>query len=585
MSQIKSVEAQLKEAIEASKQTIALTEQVTALASEKETLSKRLAEIESSLSAPKAETPMATDPLIIAKLGELLAERDAQAKAIKALSEKTEQVMAYASKLEKEAAKKADLNKYVERQREEGEEGETPAEKINDSGKGGPQYPKGKKAKKADESESEGEGDEAPMMEEGETEAKAKKAKAAMPDFIKKKIEEKEETEADDEYGVHSKAKAKKSAPMVDEEAEDEACGPEWDKKMGKKAKKVATKASMDDEDEGDDIGDLDQAELNMIRRHRLEAKGKKADSKLSNPTEEDSKNFNKEFEQPGLDPAKNNVSKENTTSPSVKLAAKAKSKAETDVEEIIESPDQQMKEDSEGGEEKEVHEKTLTKPEKGAKAQASKTEAKEEIPQVVLDYIKQLMEKEKQAANSLPGMNKTDVVGQPDQDEEESFLKKKEGKKAEEAPIAPVAETPKTLDAVIEVAVQKFAEANKAKKQAEADLASVNQKLAAEVTAKTEATEAVALLHKKFEALMAKVTQIEGTDRSLEAKAAKIVAGSASDAVATGHEGSDVAPKTDAEFLAQFESIKDKREQNKFFNAHRTQIERAAMTNLKRRS
>jgi hypothetical protein len=83
----------------------------------------------------------------------------------------------------------------------------------------------------------------------------------------------------------------------------------------------------------------------------------------------------------------------------------------------------------------------------------------------------------------------------------------------------------------------------------------------------------------------MAKVTQIEGTDRSLEAKAAKIVAGSASDAVATGHEGSDVAPKTDAEFLAQFESIKDKREQNKFFNAHRTQIERAAMTNLKRRS
>jgi len=73
MSNTKSVEQQLKEAIEASKQTLALSEQVSALALEKDTISKRLAEIESSLSSPKASEPVAVDPLVIAKLGELLA--------------------------------------------------------------------------------------------------------------------------------------------------------------------------------------------------------------------------------------------------------------------------------------------------------------------------------------------------------------------------------------------------------------------------------------------------------------------------------------------------------------------------------
>jgi len=65
MSQNKSVEQQLKEAIEASKASLALTEQVTALAAEKETLAKRLAEIETALSAPKAETTAQLTQLLL----------------------------------------------------------------------------------------------------------------------------------------------------------------------------------------------------------------------------------------------------------------------------------------------------------------------------------------------------------------------------------------------------------------------------------------------------------------------------------------------------------------------------------------
>ena len=50
MSQPKTTEEKLKEAIEASKVTLALSEQVNALALEKETLTKRLAEVEKAIS-------------------------------------------------------------------------------------------------------------------------------------------------------------------------------------------------------------------------------------------------------------------------------------------------------------------------------------------------------------------------------------------------------------------------------------------------------------------------------------------------------------------------------------------------------
>ena len=560
MSNTKSVEQQLKEAIEASKQTLALSEQVTSLASEKESLSKRLAEIESALSAPKASEPVAVDPLIVAKLGELLAEREMTAKVLK-------DMQATMVRLEKEAAKKADLNKYVERQNEEGEEGNTPAEKINNSGK----------------------------------------KKGEMPQFIKDKIEEKEE-----------------------DESEEEACGP----MKGKKGKKAA-KAEMQDEE---DYGDLSEDEIEMLREYRTASKAKagkpKADSNLKNPTKEDSKNFGDIIPQPGLDPEKNNVNEDNTTSPTLnkKLAAKAKGKAETDVEEIIESTDMQKKEDAEGGEEKEEHEKTLSTPGKGAKkAEAvAKKAGEDEIPPALMEYLKQLVQQEKQqkdskkGENSLPGMNKQDVVGQPDQDEEESFLDKKDakkGKKAEsvekcvkdncasdetkvheegcaptkgnttevgdksplasEAPMVAVAQ--QSIDSVVDVAVSRLAEVAKAKQAVEVQLAKQGETLASETKAKDEAMTAVAQLQAKFEALMGKLAKAEATDNTLEAKAAKIVAATASEPVTAELHG-DVS-MTDAEILNKFETIADKREQNKFFKANASAISRAAQANLKRRT
>ena len=88
----------------------------------------------------------------------------------------------------------------------------------------------------------------------------------------------------------------------------------------------------------------------------------------------------------------------------------------------------------------------------------------------------------------------------------------------------------------------------------------------------------------KKFESLAAKLAEIEASDKSVEMKAAKIISSHGVDPVASAPE-SDVKPKTDADVLNEFEAIKDKREQNKFFNANRGPIERAAMANMKRRS
>ena len=515
MSQPKTTEEKLKEAVEASKITLALSEQVNALALEKETLTKRLADVEKAISSPRAEATSMGD--------EVKALLETQATKIAELYAKVE-----ASLFEAQAAKagktKADLKEYVKQKNEEGGEGNTPAEKINNSGKGeeacGPMKGKGSKATDPEEPEQ-----LPPIPEEIHIKMKGKKGAKAWDED-----------------------KTPEPLPVENHDAED--CE---DDKKSKKASKASKKAY-------EDFGDLSDEEVMMIKQYRQQEEGdyakseksKKADSELSSPTVEDSKNFKKELPQGGLDPEKNNVNEDNTTSP--KMAKKAKMKGEqkekeTDVEEIMESPDMQNEE----GEEGHTHEKTLSTPEKGAKTKAE---------------------------NNLGGINKQEVVRTKEECEDEgegSFLNKKDGKKGKRAEDA-------TQDTVIEEAVQKLAAIAQAKVKAEQENVSMREMLAFETKAKTEAMASVEALHKKFEALMGKVNQIEASDRSLETKAAKIVSAQGVEPLASAPEN-EVKAKTDADFLAEFEAIKDAREKNKFFNANRPAIERAAFVNMKRRS
>jgi hypothetical protein len=525
----KSVETRLKEATESSIKALALNEQVLKQASEKESayeqkLAELLAEREASAKA----------------LNELIAGREASAKALKEMEEKVSAVMAMAKTYEAEAKKagkgKADLNEYTDRvETQRDEDGEkTPAEENNESGS------------------------------------------------------------------------AEDCEPM-------------------KKGKKASKKASMEDDS---DYGDLSDEEIQMIRQVRQDEeacgpnmkKGKKADSDLSNPTKEDSKDFNKSFPQKKM----------------AKVAKKAEK--ETDVEEINESPDMQNKENEEGGEENEEHITTLSKPDKNGK-KAKKAEKDMEcedegetengLPKPVMDYIRELIKQEKsgkaKGENNLGGINKQEVTREKDEVEEDgegSFLNKKDGKakgkKAEQAPAieakaeqaydvlaetAPAPESPApALEAVatqeapkavaeevkpdtsIDEAVSKLAAIASAKVKAESENRQIKELLAFETKAKTEAMAAVELLQKKFEALVSKVNSIEESDKTVEMKAAKIISAQASEAVAVGVEPTSVE-KTDADYLKEFEAITDKREQNKFFNAHRTKIERAAFVNLRKRS
>ena len=520
----KSVETRLKEATESSIKALALNEQVLKQASEKESAyEQKLAEL------------LAEREASAKALNELIAGREASAKALKEMEEKVSAVMAMAKTYEAEAKKagkgKADLNEYTDRvETQRDEDGEkTPAEEINESGS-----------------------------------------------------------------------------------AED--CEP-----MKKGSKKASKKASM--EDEGD-YGDLSDEEIQMIRQYRQDdeacgpnwKKGKKADSDLSNPTKEDSKDFNKSF-------------------PQKKMAKKAEHKGENEIEEINESPDMQKEE----GEDHE-HEEVLSKPEKGGKKAKKATkedmecedegETENGLPKPVMDYIRELIKQEKsgkKGENNLGGINKQEVTREKDEVEEEgegSFLNKKDGKakgkKAEEAPAveakaeqaydvlaetAPAPEAPApALEAVatqeapkavaeevkpdtsIDEAVSKLAAIASAKVKAESENRQIKELLAFETKAKTEAMAAVELLQKKFEALVSKVNSIEESDKTVEMKAAKIISSQASEAVAVGVEPTSVE-KTDADYLKEFEAITDKREQNKFFNAHRTKIERAAFVNLRKRS
>jgi ATP adenylyltransferase/5',5'''-P-1,P-4-tetraphosphate phosphorylase II len=145
------------------------------------------------------------------------------------------------------------------------------------------------------------------------------------------------------------------------------------------------------------------------------------------------------------------------------------------------------------------------------------------------------------------------------------------------------VAVAQQSIDSVVDVAVSRLAEVAKAKQAVEVQLAKQGETLASETKAKDEAMTAVAQLQAKFEALMSKLAKAEATDNTLEAKAAKIVAATASEPVTAELHG-DVS-MTDAEILNKFETIADKREQNKFFKANASAISRAAQANLKRRT
>ena len=233
---------------------------------------------------------------------------------------------------------------------------------------------------------------------------------------------------------------------------------------------------------------------------------------------------------------------------------------------------------------------------------------------------------KDKEAENMIDGVNKTQVTGQPE-DGKHMQKKKQKGKpasipskdetektpmaeevveepkaeeiietpvateepkevKAEESVPAPVAsdahgitELTKALDSKIEKALEKLASVTTPKVAEES--ISIKNALAAETKAKEEAVAHFKALNEKFESLLAKVNGIEINAKSVEQKAAQIVASHGVEAVAISVDSAAPVAQTDEDMFKQFEALKGA-DQRKFYLANKAVIERHASALLR---
>lgn len=226
--------------------------------------------------------------------------------------------------------------------------------------------------------------------------------------------------------------------------------------------------------------------------------------------------------------------------------------------------------------------------------------------------------EGEKEAANQLGGINKNQTVNAPMNQKrhrenplgkprnnasdkklivdgaEPSAQETTEAPQAEEVVQTPVAETTvsapvaseapassalEVLNSKIEAAIQKLASLTLQKPQASTEVV-VSESVALEAKAKEEATAKYKALEERFESLMAKVSTIEKSASTVEAKAAQIVSSHGTEAVAISVD-QEVVAETDSDIYKKFEALTGV-EQRKFYLANKQTIERHASSILR---
>jgi hypothetical protein len=206
-----------------------------------------------------------------------------------------------------------------------------------------------------------------------------------------------------------------------------------------------------------------------------------------------------------------------------------------------------------------------------------------------------------KEASNQIGGVYKNQTVGAPQNQKrhkENPLGKPKnaeetlpEAQASEEAPEALASEQAPAsvpapveavldngLDSKIEEIIKKFASLTAAKPVAlEEELNSTKATMAMEVKAKEEAVSKYKALEEKFESLLSKVTNIEKSAKTVEQKAAQIVANQGTDAVAISTETTEApVAETEADIYKKFASLTGV-EQRKYYLANKAAIESQA--------
>ena len=433
-----------------------------------------------------------------------------------------------------------------------------------------------------------------------------------------------------DEADEAAEAKKAKKASKHSEEAEAEA--DEADEAEEAKHAKKGKKASKADEacnyaDEAEEADDADESEehtdMKAGKKGKKAAASKKAgelEIQIEHESEEEHENEGEEGEEEEGTPAKKLVIKgkkglvENVVKPDTHevTALPEDETAKRQVENIEDKLDK--KGNKPKGPKLPIEKHPEIEPHKEMDEDAEKTE------QNVLNKVGK-----KAAVNDDKPMKDGDEVGnaQPvnhkfdksevgkDIEGDEAEGKAKKGKKADEAeaPSPAAADLSKIVESVsgkIEAAYEKLAAATMKQAQAEtkataadAELAAAKAKaeqeasekhaaleaaktLAMEVKAREEAVNAVKALEAKLAEMMDKVAKMEAADKTVEMKAAKVLA---STGLTEPVESAPVADKeqTEEAIMAKFESLQGK-EQRAFYLANKAVIERVAFRGSKNR-
>ena len=229
--------------------------------------------------------------------------------------------------------------------------------------------------------------------------------------------------------------------------------------------------------------------------------------------------------------------------------------------------------------------------------------------------------------ANVLGGINEKVVAGQKKKkakskkaeyvEEEESkkehetepvegVKEKKSAKKAEEAPAvekvaeevapapvaeevapAPVAEEvkpetlastptidiPSLVEAKVAEVAQKFALAESKFNELDAELAKAKETLALEAQMKKAAMDTVAQMNAKYEALLAKISNIETSNKTVEEKVAKTVASLGVEPVINSPAEEAVIVKSAEDIVKEWESITDAKQARAYYLKHQKEI------------
>jgi len=243
--------------------------------------------------------------------------------------------------------------------------------------------------------------------------------------------------------------------------------------------------------------------------------------------------------------------------------------KNESETEDQIESPDTQDKEIKDGTE---LHEGGKGKPHKSA-------ENSIEGVNPTLNTVDKKTKLKKGAGAPMskpePKVVEKDGVTEIDEESNKKFTKGKKAQETEQG-VEAVAEQ---LNNKIESAIQKLASLTEIKPNAQ--VAELTEKLALEGKAKEEALNHFKALNEKFESLMAKVSSLEKSEKTIEQKAAQIVASNGVEAVAISVDTPTVASKTDADVMKEFEALSGT-EQRAFYLANKQVIERHASSILR---